>query len=386
MTRPITDKVRWMRQRQRTDGTWRVWWEPDAAARRQGFTTLELDAGRPSWSVREAKRRNQEVDHVLAGGHRDPRGGRGGRTIDDLIASYTAHRNFLDRADATQVSYRANLKLISEKWGSYSVADFAKPVVATWYDTLRDTAGDTQAQRLVGMLSILFSFAERIGWRAENSNPCFRLGMVTPKSRPRAPSWNDFDALMHAADDLGLPAIALGIGLAFFTGQRQTDIIAAEAWTFQPAIEHGANVDAWAWNFRRSKRNNPAIVTIHSELAPRLERAIEAADGGPILLQPHDGAPYSGNLFRKHYERVRHHAAQERPSVADLRFRQLRPIFGQLARQGGASRDDTADVLGNSAAINGQLADIYLASQLETAHRAIEAIQRPGTAKRRRLS
>lgn len=55
-----------------------------------------------------------------------------------------------------------------------------------------------------------------------------------------------------------------------------------------------------------------------------------------------------------------------------------------LSRAGGATKDDTGDVLGNSAAVNPRLGETYMPAQLETASRAVMAIKRPAKAKGRK--
>jgi len=60
-----------------------------------------------------------------------------------------------------------------------------------------------------------------------------------------------------------------------------------------------------------------------------------------------------------------------------LQFRDLRRTFGRLSRAGGAEKADVADVLGNSAAVNQQLGDVYMAPEILSLLRAIGAIQRP---------
>ena len=76
--RPIAAPPPRVRQRQRADGTWRLWWEPEQAIRSQGFATVELDADRLTWSQREAQRLNRLVEDARAG--RKPRKA-GGRTV-----------------------------------------------------------------------------------------------------------------------------------------------------------------------------------------------------------------------------------------------------------------------------------------------------------------
>ncbi|SOC09613.1 hypothetical protein [Rhodobacter maris] len=77
-------------------------------------------------------------------------------------------------------------------------------------------------------------------------------------------------------------------------------------------------------------------------------------------------------------------AAAAAEALAGLQFRDLRRTFGALSRAGGATKDDTADVLGNSAAVDQHLADIYMAPQLETSGRAVTAVQRPQKQERKK--
>ncbi|WP_313349774.1 hypothetical protein [Paracoccus sp. (in: a-proteobacteria)] len=53
--------------------------------------------------------------------------------------------------------------------------------------------------------------------------------------------------------------------------------------------------------------------------------------------------------------------------IAGPQFRDLRRTFGILSRSGGSTKHDTADALGNSAAVNPQPAEVYMPSQLDTA-------------------
>ena len=83
------------------------------------------------------------------------------------------------------------------------------------------------------------------------------------------------------------------------------------------------------------------------------------------------------------WDAIRAEAAKTVPSVAGLQWRDLRRTFGNLARRGGASKSDVADVLGNTAAENAELAEVYMAAQLETTARAVGAITRPAKAAKR---
>lgn len=382
--KPIAASIPRLRQRRRTDGTWRVWWEAEAAVRALGYKSVELDPEKPTWSAREAERLNRAVDRKRKGG--PPR--TGGRTVEDLVERYRKSRKFLGLSDASRTSYDKNLRLIVTKWGGYPVGHFTKAVMHTWYETLFAHSGEWQARALIRMMSILFSYAELIGWREDNSNPCMRLGLSQPKGRSRTASWDEIDALTDAADALGLPEMALAILLSALQGQRQTDVRLARVQDFSkvtvPASAGRPQETLWVWRWTRSKRQNAGIAPVHPEVAPRLSAAISGhpVEHERLLLDARTGRPHAADLFEKRWAEVRAAAALPCPSVTTLQFRDLRRTFGNLARAGGASKDDTADVLGNSAATNAQLGEIYMAPQFETARRAIDAVRRPEKRKR----
>lgn len=386
-----------LRQRERSDGTIRMWWEPRADARRLGFTVVELDANRATWSRQQAEKLNAQVDQARAtGGRATQKARRASRTIDDLIADYQASPHFKARlADKTRTSYRVLMLQVSDKWGAYKAADFDKATMKAWYQTLFNSKGTRMAQALIRMMSILFSHAEELGWRHENSNPCYRLKVVTPEPRSRAGVEHELAALLAGADALGLRAMALAIRLAIYQGQRQTDIRLATrgAFSLQPWQATGrAARKVWVWQLRRSKRGNDGVMMVNPALVPQLRAVLaDTIHGGQpqdaLLIDEATGQPYSETLFNVRWRAVRDWAADPEkgncPSIASLQFRDLRRTFGVLARAGGASRDDVGDVLGNSAAVNPLLGETYMPASFETASRAIAAVKAPKPRKRK---
>ena len=59
-----------LRERRRSDGTVRIWWEPSAAARALGFSVVELDEKRLTWSRREVEKLNTELARAQRNGRR----------------------------------------------------------------------------------------------------------------------------------------------------------------------------------------------------------------------------------------------------------------------------------------------------------------------------
>jgi integrase len=381
---PIPDTIPRLRQRRRADGSWRVWWEPTDEVKALGFDVVELDARRATWSAREARRLNAEVERVRKGGAR--RTPSRGRTIDNLIDEYRKSSAWKKLRPKTVQSYEGNLRLISRKWGHRLVVDFTKPVMFTWYETLTEASGKHQALALIRMMSILFSHAERIGWRPENTNPCTRLGAEVPKGRTRTAGWPEYDALLTAADELRLPAMALAVQLAALSGATETMLVTATVGEFQKVTIDGA--DVWAWARTRTKRDTYAVLEVHPYAVPALEAAIAGRNDpdAPLLLDGRTGRAYSADLFRKRWAEIRAVAARTCPSLGrpPLQFRDLRRTFGHWARAGGASTEDTGDVLGNSAAVDPRLREVYMATQFATARRAVLAIERPAEDGRKR--
>jgi integrase len=377
MTRKlIEDAIPRLRQRQRADGTWRLWWEPETAVRAMGFEPVELDAGKVTWSVREAGKLNGEVEKArAAGGRIIPKAG--GRTMSALIAEYQRSEMFRRLAPKTQTDYRGRMLVIDRKWGPHLVQSFSKPVMREWYETLHRASGEWQAVAQLRIMSLLFSYAELKGWRAEDSNPCRRLKMSLPQGRDRVAGWAEYDALIAAAEDLGWPVMACAIALAAMQGQRQTDIREARVDAFQEATIDGRKM--LVWRFRRSKRKNLGIMPVHPDAVGRVRALLAAAVPGQelLLIDSATGRPLSESLFQDRWTAVRDRAAKTVPTVATLQFRDLRRTFGVWSRAGGAGKDDVGNVLGNSAANNPRLEEIYMPPSFSTTSRAIGAVKRP---------
>ena len=377
-----------MRQRTRSNGTIRVWWEPREDARKLGFEVVELDANRMSWSRKRAEALNAEVERVRVGGPEKmkeaPRAG--SRTISALIADYKGSPHFNGKlSEKTRDSYRKLMLQIDDKWGTRRAGEFDKAVMNAWYETLYTSRGPRMAQALIRMMSILFQRAEVLGWRSENSNPCYKLQIVTPKPRSRAGAEDELAAILMGANALGLKGMALAIMLGLCQGQRQTDIRLAKRGDFTiRRLPNGGQ--GWVWQLVRSKRQNLGAMIVHPSAVPQL-RGILAFTGlaacplratDTLIRDEATGAPYSEFLFNKRWRAILAWAADPDlgncPSVANLQFRDLRRTFGVLARAAGASKDDIADVLGNSAAVNPLLGETYMPASFETASRAIAAV------------
>ncbi|WP_101339760.1 tyrosine-type recombinase/integrase [Cereibacter azotoformans] len=383
---PVIDKVSGLRQRQRADGSWRVWWEPTAAQRAAGSKPVELNADNPGAAARQAQTLTRKAEAARKGEAKAAPVA--AFSVSACIQDYLQSLRFEKLRDSTKASYRVDLRAIEAKWGPQSIVLFDAPVIDTWYEALYREKGPFRAIALVRMFSIVFRHAEKRGWRPKGSNPCRDLDVERPKARSRVGTWAELDACLMAARRLGLRSMRLALLLAIFTGQRQTDLRLAAPNDFQPVELPILGTDqtrrVWVWRLIRSKRGNEGTIPLHPEVVPALRVARLIARGDRLIWDEATGQPYSKRLWFDRWEAIRALAAKSEPSVADLQWRDLRRTFGHLSRRGGASKSDVADVLGNTAATNAALAEVYMAAQLETTARAVGAITRPVKSERKK--
>ena len=385
MTKPITKKVKGLRQRKLARG-WRFWWEPNAKERAAGFEVFELDPARPSWSIRKCEDLNRATrDALVSTGKVRPT--RGTRDIGQLITAYKKGRRWQDLSTASHRDYLADFRLITRKWGHSPVRDFTKPIMHAWYETLLGTTGKSQAKSMITKMSLLFSHAELIGWRPENSNPCSRLGMTTPPPRQRTASWSEIFALMDAAKELNYPTIAAIIQCMILTGQRPGNVIEAKIADFHlvdvpipgAGPDQPQNRKAWIWQFIRTKRKNLATIELHPNLVPVISELLMRADNDQEHLFKDDltGQPFSYSVFNSRWKKTRKLTAEKLPDILTLQVRDFRTTSSTLAREGGASISDAGDLLGNKAASNPLLKATYMVPDFESIRRAVRAIQVP---------
>lgn len=380
---PVLDVAPGLRQRQRSDGSWRVWWEPNGAQRNAGATPVELDPAKPAHATREANRLHKQWQDAINGTAK-PR--MTGRTIADLIVDYMQSRRFTQRAALTQRSYRIDLKQIDAKWGADPVVLFDGPMMDVWYESLLREKGTFRAAALMRMMSVLFGHAEKIGWRAVASNPCATVEITKPAARQRLMTDDERAAILQAADALD-PMVALAARLALAAGQRQTDVLSATVAEFTkaqiPVAWAKDPVDVRIWNFTRSKRGNAGVAPIlDADLIKRLDDMIAdaIAAGRSLLFVNGHGQPFTIRRWTHRWNAVRTRAAKTCPSLTGddpLQWRDFRRTFATTARMNGASKDDIGDMIGNTAATNASLAAVYMIPQLEAAMRAATAAQLP---------
>lgn len=388
---PAIDPKDGLRQRQRSDGTWRLWWEPTKRQHAAGARPVEFSARQPGHAQREATRLSREWTAAVNGTAAAVQ--QTGRSISALIQDYRASRHFTTKRTTTRASYTADLRAIEDKWGPQPVSLFDAVMMDQWYDALLAKRGVFRSRAILTMMRTLMKHAERRGWRPKGSNPCRDLEMERPAARKRVGSWAELDALLAATRALKREAptderatwrmMRLAIMLTAFGGQRQTDVLEARPDEFQAVTLQLPGMATprrfWVWSLTRSKRLNDGQLALHPMIVPALRLQLMLAPNGPgtLIWDAATGNPFSKRLFWARWVAIRTRAAKDLPTVATIQWRDLRRTFGHLSRAGGADKGDVADVLGNTADTDATLAQVYMAATLATTWRAAAAIQRP---------
>ena len=375
---PILDAAPGLRQRLRANGTWRLWWEPTADQKAAGAKVVEFDAAKPAHATREATKLHDKWGKVARG--ETPVAQQTGRTINGLVQDYLQSLAWSKKPASTQRVYKSDMKAIAEKWGTDPVVLFDKPMIATWYEAMHKARGVTRSRAILRMFSILMEHAELRGWRAEGSNPCRNIRTESPLERERSADWAEFDALIAAARRLRSRSVLMALYLAVSAGQRQYDILRVKPCDFYYVDDPLRLRPVWVWQLVQSKRKRELEVPMHTMAVPTLRmQLLRAQTQGPgtLIWDEVTGKAFTPERFFLAWDKVRTEAAKALPSLESLQWRDLRRSFSNLSRAGGSSVSDTSDVLGNTAAKNPKLRRTYMAPQLATTLRAVDAIQRP---------
>jgi integrase len=364
---PIATPPPGLRQRQRTDGTWRIWWEPSGPARAAGCRAEDLDPARLTWSTRRAADLTRAAEAAV---EQHARANRATRTVADLIAALAARpAAACDLAPETRASYAKLDTRIAARWGRTPVARLTKPQVHDWYLRLLPQ-GIEIARQLITRLSGLMAEAEIMGWRPAGSNPARGLGLASTPPRDRTATAAELAALWQAATDNAAPHLGLAVALSALMGQRQGDLLAVRA----------ADLAGDCWSLTRRKTGAAGSIPIDPAARPWIAaataRAAALGTDALICIDRPGAGPMLPDTFRLCWRGLRAAAAATCPSVADLHFRDLRRTCAAAAHAGGADPLDVGRLLGNSTGSSPRITTTYLPATAAASARAMAARQK----------
>lgn len=391
----MTDKLPYVKWR---DGSPRF--SPSARERALGFKGEDLRHPDGTWfDWHEARKwsaaRLEEIHAARKTGAKPAAAAAARSTVAELLEDWLASPHLRDLAPATHKSYRTAVDAIlykptskrrkrprrgearaartREPFADARVAAIGPPELRAFFNTVRETRGHHQALLCVGALSSAMTWGrESTAWRL-GPNPRAGMSFPAPPGRVVIITLEEFDALVAAADELGLPSIGDALYLGLFTGQRQADRLALKDEGLVDGRRH----------FRQSKTGAVVRIKEVAELTERLAAArkrvteIMLAKGTrpeEIVVHETTGRAYNPMTYRNNFAMVRSHAAKSVPSVKRVRDQDLRDTCVTMLDRSGADLKTICDVTGHSYSSVETIIKHYLGNNPARADKAMDRL------------
>lgn len=293
------------------------------------------------------------------------------RLFDDWL-NPTVNPGIGDRARKTVYEYRLKrnvLKLHTPEAWSAEAGALDRVICTGMYDTLRVKVGLSQAHSTMRVLGIALAWAIRRGKLPKDMqvNPAHDLGMKTPDARLRVATPAEFRHLVATADALGRPDLGDMFALAIWSGQRQADRLEFEL----------LKREAGRMIFRQQKTGVVVAVKEADELITRLEQASQrrelARQSSPyVILDEKVWKPFTGDHYRKEFDKIRRAAARTMRSLSDFRDQDFRDTAVTWLARAGATPYEIAAITGHTFTSINTILKHYLALHQEMADNAID--------------
>lgn len=233
----------------------------------------------------------------------------------------------------TAKEYRRALKLhVPATLRHRPIGNIGHPDMIRLHHDLSQKPGPTQANKVLAILSKLFSWAEKNGLRPVGPNPCRHLEKNEETKRERFLSPQELARLGNALAGEPRIYVVAAIRLLLFTGARLNEILSAR----------------WDWvNFERGTIRLPDSKTGAKTLylnSPALTvlSALPRVANNPFLIVGENVGAHLVNL-QKPWRTIR-----EAAGITDVRLHDLRHTFASVGVAGGGSLPMVGALLGHS--------------------------------------
>lgn len=238
-------------------------------------------------------------------------------------------------ADATRKSYLISSKVLREHFGDMPYAKSEVEAATGKFiramdiaQFLRNSTAPVQANRHIGLMSVIFNRARE--WGRTEYNPCIRVRRNKEQPRDYEPTAKGLDDLLNATKN---EMMKLTIRFAAITGWREGDIRLLRK---DQLREDGIFL-------RTSKRGKKQLWV----WTPELRAIVEAAKGlrgnkiSSLWVFPsRTGTPYTLDGFQSNWARIRNKAG-----LKGMHFHDIRSFAGDEAEAAGL---DATKFLGHS--------------------------------------
>ncbi|MFN0194656.1 MAG: tyrosine-type recombinase/integrase [Aestuariivirga sp.] len=254
-------------------------------------------------------------------------------TIEDLGERFIEQYIPSHLKATTQSEYTRAIRLfIKPKIGKLTTADAARSDIAEFHHSLRTIP--YQANRVVGVLSVMFAQAELWGLRAEGTNPCRGIKKFKEQKRERFLSQDELKRLGNALLEAepNAPSAVRCIRLLTLTGCRLSEIQTLK-WDY-------VDLDASIIRLPDSKTGKKTIFL--GKLVVEEIRRIPKFDDNPFVIAGYIPGQYLTDIQRP-WRRIRKAAGLE-----DVRIHDLRHTFASRAVALGQGLTTIGKLLGHT--------------------------------------
>jgi integrase len=255
-------------------------------------------------------------------------------TMADLAERFLAEHAEVKRKARTAAEYRRLLdRIILPALAKRKVADVTRADIAKLHHANR--ASPYQANRLLAVLSKMFTLTERWGLRPDGSNPCRHVEKFFEKKRERMLSADELTRLGDAlAAYDGSPYAVAAVKLLVFTGARLGEVLGLK-WEWVD-FERGEARLPDSKSGAKTLHLPPPALAVLAEL-PRL-------DGNPyVIVGAKEGAALVN--LEKPWRAIRAMAGLD-----DVRLHDLRHAFASVAASSGMGLPIIGKMLGHTQA------------------------------------
>ena len=289
----------------------------------------------PGWKTSPARTEALELRKAIDRGG-DPLGdihaGRQAPTVADLCDRFAAeHLPRLRRS--TQTSYRQQIESeVRPALGSLKVAEVSFSDIDRLHRAISKRA-PYRANRVLALLSKMFSLAKRWGWRADN--PVDGIERNTEHKRHRYLTAAELGRLATALAEFADVVIANAVRLALLTGARRGELLAAK-WSDFDLV-----AGVWTKPGATTKQKTLHRVALSGVALRLLVEMRRHAKSSEWVFPARDGGHLTA--IREAWDALRAAAA-----IPDVRLHDLRHTFASLSASSGASLPLIGAMLGHA--------------------------------------
>lgn len=282
----------------------------------------------------EARTRAKELLGMVSTG-RDPADERdkkkAEKTLGEAISAFESAHVDLKTKASTAEEYKRALRLhVPDKLRRRPIGDIGRADMEKLHQDLRETP--TMANKLIAILSKLFSWAEKTGLRPTGENPCRYVERYDEVQRERFLSPEELGRLGVALEAEERPYVVAAVRLLLFTGARVSEILTAE-WSWVDLAKGTIRLPDSKTGRKTLYLNAPALDVLNG---------LTRVKDNPFVVV--------GDVEKSHLVNIQKpwRSIRKAAGLNDVRLHDLRHTFASVGVEGGASLVMVGALLGHT--------------------------------------